>query len=145
VSEGQGAEAAARAARRAALKTFSSHTQRTKLLDWIPGEWLDGWTRVTGLAIHRVGSSREYPYVMTLTVHLPGELASVLEAEAARRGQTPDRVAADLLAERLPAALTSDPVEAFIGSADSGDPDWAGRDTYHLRAEATARRPEQPA
>jgi hypothetical protein len=39
---------------------------------------------------------------MTLTVHLPGEVAAALEAEAARRGQTPDRVAADLLAERLP-------------------------------------------
>jgi hypothetical protein len=39
---------------------------------------------------------------MTLTVHLPGELAAALEAEAARRGQTPDQVAADLLAERLP-------------------------------------------
>jgi hypothetical protein len=39
---------------------------------------------------------------MSLTVHLPGELAAALEAEAARRGQTPDRVAADLLAERLP-------------------------------------------
>jgi len=43
-----------------------------------------------------------YPRVMTLTVHLPGELAAALEAEAARRGQTPDQVVADLLAERLP-------------------------------------------
>ena len=82
---------------------------------------------------------------MTLTVHLPGELAAALEAEAARRGQTPDRVAADLLAERLPASLASDPVEALIGSADSGDPAWAGQDTHQLRAEATARRPEQSA
>jgi len=39
---------------------------------------------------------------MTLTVRLPGEVAAALEAEAARRGQSPDRVAADLLAERLP-------------------------------------------
>jgi hypothetical protein len=83
---------------------------------------------------------------MTLTVQLPGELAAALEAEAARRGQTPDRVAADLLAERLPTTMTSDPMDAFIGSADSGDPDWAGRDTHQLRTEATARRrPEQPA
>jgi hypothetical protein len=36
-----------------------------------------------------------------MTVHLPGELAAALEAEAARRGQTPDRVAADLLAADL--------------------------------------------
>jgi len=81
---------------------------------------------------------------MTLTVHLPGELAAALEAEAARRGQTPDQTAADLLAERLPAGPASDPVEAFIGSADSGDPSWAGRETRELRAEAAIRRAEQP-
>jgi hypothetical protein len=40
---------------------------------------------------------------MSMTVHLPDSLAAVLEAEAARRGQTPDEVATDLLAERLPA------------------------------------------
>jgi hypothetical protein len=38
---------------------------------------------------------------MALTVSLPGPLAAVLAAEAARRGQTPDEVAADLLAEVL--------------------------------------------
>jgi hypothetical protein len=31
-------------------------------------------------------------------------------------------------------------VEAFIGSADSGDPGWAGRDIRELSAEAAARR-----
>jgi hypothetical protein len=80
---------------------------------------------------------------MTLTVHLPGEVAAALEAEAVRRGQTPDEVAADLLSERLPAVPASDPVEAFIGAADSGDAGWAGRDTRQLRAEAAARRAEQ--
>jgi plasmid stability protein len=39
---------------------------------------------------------------MSLTVHLPGELAAALQAEAARRGQSPDQVAADLLAAQLP-------------------------------------------
>jgi hypothetical protein len=39
---------------------------------------------------------------MTMTVHLHGELAAALEAEAARRGQSPEQVAADLLAEGLP-------------------------------------------
>jgi hypothetical protein len=39
---------------------------------------------------------------MTTTVHLHGELAAALEAEAARRSQSPERLAADLLAERLP-------------------------------------------
>jgi hypothetical protein len=38
---------------------------------------------------------------MSMTVHLPGEVAAALEAEAARRGQTPDRVAADLLSADL--------------------------------------------
>jgi hypothetical protein len=79
---------------------------------------------------------------MTLTVHLEGPVAGALTAEAARRGQSPDEVAADLLAERLPAGPGGDPVEAFIGSADSGDPGWAGRDTRVLRAEAAARRGE---
>jgi len=36
-----------------------------------------------------------------MTVRLAGEVAAALEAEAARRGQTPDRVAADLLAAGL--------------------------------------------
>jgi hypothetical protein len=47
-------------------------------------------------------TTRVYPDVMTLTVHLPGELAVALEAEAARRGQSADQVAADLLAAQLP-------------------------------------------
>ncbi|HUZ24445.1 MAG TPA: hypothetical protein VMV07_11855 [Streptosporangiaceae bacterium] len=77
---------------------------------------------------------------MVMTVQLPDQLAAVLEAEAARRGQSPDRVAADLLAERLPAEVSGDPVEAFIGAADSGDAEWAGRDSHQLRAGAAARR-----
>ncbi len=54
------------------------------------------------VTIRAARTARPYPGVMSLTVHLPGEVAAALEAEAARRGQTPDRVAADLLAERLP-------------------------------------------
>ena len=57
---------------------------------------------------------------MSMTVNLPDSLAAVPEAEAARRGQSPDRVATDLLAERLPAFVSGDPVEAFTGAADSG-------------------------
>jgi plasmid stability protein len=44
---------------------------------------------------------RAYLDVMSLIVNLPGELGAALEAEAARCGQTPDRVAADLLAAGL--------------------------------------------
>jgi hypothetical protein len=58
---------------------------------------------------------------MTLTVHLPGELAAALEAEAARRGQTPDQTAADLLAERLPLPGARRRLAfAGIGSSASG-------------------------
>jgi hypothetical protein len=47
-------------------------------------------------------TARAYDVDMTMTVHLHGDLAAALEAEAARRGQSPDQVAADLLAEQLP-------------------------------------------
>jgi hypothetical protein len=58
---------------------------------------------------------------MMLTVHLPGELAAALEAEAARRGQTPDQTAADLLAERQPLPGGRRRLAfAGIGSSSSG-------------------------
>jgi hypothetical protein len=81
---------------------------------------------------------------MTLILDLPSGVAAALEAEAAPRGQSPDRVAADLLAERLPEGAAGDALEAFIGSAGSGDAGWAGRDTHELRAEAAARAAGQP-
>ncbi len=58
---------------------------------------------------------------MSLTVHLPGELAAALEAEAARRGQSADQVAADLLAERLPLPGARRKLAfAAVGSSSSG-------------------------
>ena len=56
---------------------------------------------------------------MTMTVHLHGDLAAALEAEAARRGQSPERVAADLLAERLPHAGKRRRKLAFAGIGES--------------------------
>jgi len=77
-------------------------------------------------------------------VHLPDELVDRLAAEAARRGISVDALAAETLATRFPAAGTDanaeDPLEAFIGSGDSGDPSWASRPTGELRAEAYRRR-----
>jgi hypothetical protein len=80
---------------------------------------------------------------VTVTVELPGPLAERLAAEAARRGLT----VADLAVETLegfygttPVARPADALEAFIGSFDSGDPDWASTDTHQLRAQAAARR-----
>jgi plasmid stability protein len=55
-----------------------------------------------GVTIAVTVAGRAYPGVMSLTVHLPGEVAAALEAEAARRGQSTDEVAADLLAAQLP-------------------------------------------
>jgi hypothetical protein len=59
---------------------------------------------------------------MSLTVHLPGEVAAALEAEAARRGQTPDEVASDLLAAQLPRIGRRRRRLAFagVGSSASG-------------------------
>jgi len=47
-----------------------------------------------------------YAEVMTLTLHLDDAVAKALAAEAARRGQTADQLAADLLAAQLPRTLT---------------------------------------
>ncbi len=77
---------------------------------------------------------------MSTIVHLSEDLADRLAAEAARRGVSVDELTAELLAAGLPAGEEVDALEAFIGSGDSGDPSWAGRDTRELRAEATARR-----
>ena len=61
---------------------------------------------------------------MAMTVSLPEPLAAALEAEAARRGQTPDEVAADLLAERLPGPGGPRRL-SFTGVLHSGEPDLA--------------------
>jgi hypothetical protein len=82
---------------------------------------------------------------MTMTVEVPEPLAGRLAAEAARRGVSVDEVAVEALAgvygTARPASTSGDALEAFIGSFDSGDPDWAGTDTHELRAQAAARRP----
>jgi hypothetical protein len=58
---------------------------------------------------------------MTMTVHLHGQLAAALEAEAARRGQSTDQVAADLLAEQLPPSGKRRQLAfAGIGESSSG-------------------------
>jgi predicted transcriptional regulator len=54
---------------------------------------------------------------MSLTVHLPGELAARIEAIATKRGVSVDHVVAETLSVHLPA---EDALEAFIGSGASG-------------------------
>lgn len=83
---------------------------------------------------------------MTVTVEVPEPLAGRLAAEAARRGVSVEVVAVEALegfygkTNPTPDADGVDALAAFIGCADSGDPDWASRDIHELRAEAAARK-----
>jgi hypothetical protein len=74
-------------------------------------------------------------------VHRPDELAGRLAAEAARRGITVDELAAETLSASLLASTGAqvDPLEAFIGSGDSGDPTWAAQPSIELRQQAARR------
>jgi hypothetical protein len=75
---------------------------------------------------------------MTLTVHLEDPVAAALAAEAARRGQDPDQVAADLLAGSLPAVQGGPRRLSFTGVLRSGEPDLAER-AEQVLAERFAR------
>jgi hypothetical protein len=61
-----------------------------------------------------------YAGVMTVTLHLDGAVAEALAAEAARRGQTADELAADLLAAQLPKAPRRRLTFAAVGASTSG-------------------------
>lgn len=74
---------------------------------------------------------------VSLTVHLPEDLARRVTEVAEARHVSPEQLAIETIESHLEA---SDPLEAFIGSGDSGDASWAGRDTHELRAEAVERR-----
>ena len=80
---------------------------------------------------------------MTLTVHLPEEVAARLAAEATRRGITVDDLVAEMVA-RLPSEPASanagdeDALEAFIGSGASGRTERF--DIHDARAELAARK-----
>lgn len=80
------------------------------------------------------------------TVELPEPVAQCLAAAAAKRGMTVDELAAETIAARFGDHSTSDTdaeadaLTAFIGSVDTGDPDWASTDTAVLRKAADTRR-----
>jgi hypothetical protein len=65
---------------------------------------------------------------VTLTVHVPDDLAGRLASEAARRGMTVDEFAVALLGQQVAALEPAGPVQAspgrrrlpFIGVGDSG-------------------------
>jgi hypothetical protein len=77
-----------------------------------------------------------------MIVEVPEPLASRLAAEAARRGVSVDQLTVEALHEHLNETQVQDfGLTAFVGSFDSGDPDWAGTDTHALRVDTAARRP----
>lgn len=74
------------------------------------------------------------------TVELPDDVAAALAAAAAARGISVDELAVEALAARFHTApVVGDALAAFIGSVETGDPDWAGTDTAVLRKQADAR------
>ena len=58
--------------------------------------------------------------IMTVTLHLDATTAEALAAEAARRGQTADQLAADLLAAQLPSAPRRRLASTAVGASTSG-------------------------
>lgn len=80
---------------------------------------------------------------VSMTVEVPEPLAGRLAAEAARRGVDPTELAVETLAGAYgppaPDNDAADAIDAFVGSFDSGDPDWASTDTAELRVQAAAR------
>ncbi|MDP3711853.1 MAG: hypothetical protein Q8R60_05135 [Mycobacteriales bacterium] len=77
---------------------------------------------------------------MTITVHLPDELAAPLAAAAAARGVDVGQVAAELVAQGLANDTEADPLESFLGSGASGD--RSPLDLHGVRAALAARRAE---
>jgi plasmid stability protein len=71
-----------------------------------------------------------------MTVHLPDELRARVAAEAARQGKSVDALVAEIVAAQVPAEMSEDPLEAFIGSGSSGRGDLARRHR-EIRAEMT--------
>jgi hypothetical protein len=72
------------------------------------------------LRLSRLACMGCYAGVMTVTLHLDGAVAEALAAEAARRGQTADQLAADLLAAQLPRAPRRRLAFTAVGASTSG-------------------------
>lgn len=78
-----------------------------------------------------------YPCDVTITVHLPDELAAPLAAAAAARGVDVEQVAAELVAEGLAGQDAPPVLEAFLGSGSSGRREPL--DIHQARRELAAR------
>ena len=66
-----------------------------------------------------------------LTLDLPAEVYASLPRVAKETSQSPDAVAAELLAS-VTRQVAEDPLERFIGAFDSRGSDWADRHDRHL-------------
>lgn len=75
---------------------------------------------------------------MSVTLHVPEDLAGRLAAEAARRGVSVDELSAQLLAAGL---APEDPLEAFIGSGRSGRGDLGRRHREALAEQLAGKGP----
>jgi hypothetical protein len=75
---------------------------------------------VTGAVAQQLARADCYAGIMTVTLHLDGAVAEALAAEAARRGQTADELAADLLAAQLPRQPRRHLAFAAVGASTSG-------------------------
>lgn len=79
------------------------------------------------------------------TIELPDDVAAALAAAATARGVTEAELIAELVGDTADefvgggASARADALDAFLGCADSGDPEWAATDTKVLRKQAAAR------
>jgi hypothetical protein len=80
--------------------------------------WL--WPLAAAAAVIVARTLGLYAEVMTVTLHLDDAVAEALAAEAARRGQTADELAAALLAAQLPKAPRRRLTFAAVGASTSG-------------------------
>ena len=80
------------------------------------------------------------------TIELPDDVAAALTAAAAERGLTEAELIGEFVADgrgvsrEAKTARRGEALDAFLGCADSGDPDWASTDTKVLRKQAAARK-----
>ena len=73
-----------------------------------------------------MAASTTYACGVSLTVRLPDELSRRVSEVAAARHVSPEQVAIETIESHLPSP-DSDPLEAFIGSGQSGRGDLARR------------------
>lgn len=84
-----------------------------------------------------------YNLFMAATFEIPEPLFERLARMAERRGQTTEELVTEILAEGAAAEGPESGAgrfDAFIGSIESGDRDWAATDTAELRRQADLRR-----